>query len=749
LTGVTLTAEKDGTIVLARYGSGAEVKTLAGLVYFASNDSKSITIIDVEGASGDVAELREQMENTFGTGVTTANTATAQLAALSGNNESTSAETSVEGAKRYAEDLIANLDVAAITAGEGQFIKSVSQADGSVSATTADMPTVATVTEAGKPIIAVAEDKGTIAASAGTINAEYVNIADSADKFTATTVEGALAELKGDIEGLDYTGVTTGTGVYVTNVTEENGVVSATTAELPSSADTAVAKKVVIAVAEDKGQINVSRGEITSSGKTIVLTDNADGGINFEANVDGTTIIVDEDSGVMSVASSALVQYEGDNDTVQISAVSDGVRTVSSPLTIQKVTTGLSEEVKEEYHLVGASGTTIGDPVKIYKDSHIVSIKYQDDPEQEHYQNLIYTYLDASGATQVAYVDISELVLEAEFASGITVTNHVAHGVVDPTSETFLTVGADGFKLAGVQDAINSAVDALDATVNNNANSGHVGVEIVETDGKLVSVTVAEDNIADADDLAALSAKTVTEVASSNSSISAVSTAATDGTVSYDLVTDASKIKMTGFTAADSGFTAITSASTVTEAVKTIETEIIANEKVVSEALNDLNARIESGVASATTEVVEGTDAGNNLSISSGAAADGHTIYTINLSDVASATALTAEIAARKAVDGVNGDVYTADTNANYISGASTLYGADQALDTALKALSDVTVNEVQVNGVALGETNNAVNVQIASAPVTGLSASPITVTTDKSTGAVTLTFEDLDAGTY
>jgi hypothetical protein len=46
---------------------------------------------------------------------------------------------------------------------------------------------------------------------------------------------------------------------------------------------------------------------------------------------------------------------------------------------------------------------------------------------------------------------------------------------------------------------------------------------------------------------------------------------------------------MTGFTAAESGLTTITSASTVTEAVKAIETKIIANEQT----LNDLDGRLD------------------------------------------------------------------------------------------------------------------------------------------------------------
>ena len=55
LTGFTLTTEQDGTAILARYGSGNDVKTLVGMVYASANGSyKSITIFDIEGASADV-----------------------------------------------------------------------------------------------------------------------------------------------------------------------------------------------------------------------------------------------------------------------------------------------------------------------------------------------------------------------------------------------------------------------------------------------------------------------------------------------------------------------------------------------------------------------------------------------------------------------------------------------------------------------------------------------------------------------
>jgi hypothetical protein len=265
---------------------------------------------------------------------------------------------------------------------------------------------------------------------------------------------------------------------------------------------------------------------------------------------------------------------------------------------------------------------------------------------------------------------MSELVIEAEFASGVTVTDGIAHGVVDPTSENFLTVGANGFKLSGVQDAIDNAVDTaisgLDATVTAETTNGHVEISIEEVDGVLTAVTLTEDNIANADDLAGLSGKTITEVESSNSSISAVTTATTDGTVKVDLTTDASKIKMTGFTADASGFTAITSASTVTEAVKAIETVFIDNEEVTAAALTDLDDRI----------------------------------------------------------DTVSGDVET---------------------------IKDEYISGVSVNGVAVTPANKVAPIAVTSSQsaATATNNEAIVVTTDNSTGAITLGIANIDCGYY
>lgn len=65
------------------------------------------------------------------------------------------------------------------------------------------------------------------------------------------------------------------------------------------------------------------------------------------------------------------------------------------------------------------------------------------------------------------------------------------------------------------------------------------------------------------------------------------------------------------------------------------------------------------------------------------------TAVTVTETDIASETALNAEIAARKAVDGQNGQTYAANDGTTYISGATSLNDADVKLDAALKDVAD------------------------------------------------------------
>lgn len=300
-----------------------------------------------------------------------------------------------------------------------------------------------------------------------------------------------------------------------------------------------------------------------------------------------------------------------------------------------------STTVKEEYALIASDGTTqLGSSIKIYKDSSLVSITLEDHDDQEHVgQFLKYTYIDASGATQSTYVNVSAFLVENEFASGVTANNAgVVHGVVDSSSEKVitgygtgdagadvtadvLTVGGNGFKVNNIQAAIDAKIGTLDVT--DTAVDGKYVSQVSETDGK-ISVSRAD-----------VSGAVLNNYSKGNNS------------------------------------------------------DAVAATDTLNQAISKLENQVDKAKAAATTEVVEGTD-NAHIAVTSGTSeTDGHTIYTITATDVASESALTAEITARKAIDGQNGQTYAANTGANYISDAGSLNDADVKLDTALKSEAD------------------------------------------------------------
>lgn len=575
----------DGTALLARYSGENEtdIKTLAGLIWSDGTNS-TVTIIDVEGGSEEVEELRQEINAKLGDGVSSANTVTAQLEALSGNTASTSAETSVEGAKRYADDLISTLD-GGITAETGYYVKSVSEVDGKISGTTVAFPDASSVSGDSKVVIDVTQDKGQITATAANLTGVKLDglTAGTDSKIAATDTLGeALANIQAQIDAMDKT-ADAENGKVVTTVTEEDGKVTETKENVKDLQLGGYAKTNDTGDIASADTINVALSKLENKAAAITI-DNADGSINVTTGANGTDINVNIKSGEKVLAK-------------------DGNAGIYTDIKLSAVTPS-STAVKEEYSLIATDGSVLGTNIKIYKDSHIVSITYITDSGDTHYQNLEYVYIDASGDTQTEYVDISSLVLEAEFASGLTIENHVARGVVDPQSEKdsqdtpvdFLTVGADGFKVSGIKDEIDRKINALDATGGTQTieTHKHVAVEVVEANGLITAVTVTEDNIADADDLEELSAKTVTEIGSSNSSISATSSVTTNGTVKYDVVTDADKIKMSGFSADNtSSLSGIAESDSIATAFEKTNAVITENERVTAGALTDLDGRLD------------------------------------------------------------------------------------------------------------------------------------------------------------
>jgi len=121
-----------------------------------------------------------------------------------------------------------------------------------------------------------------------------------------------------------------------------------------------------------------------------------------------------------------------------------------------------------EYYLVGKDGTTpIGARINIPKDQFLNNVEFVKGQGSKD-DKLEFTFSVPSG-TKVLDVDLSGLFSEYENGNGISLTASSTgikiNGVIDNSSESFLTVGANGFKLAGVQSAIEAGDTALSTAI--------------------------------------------------------------------------------------------------------------------------------------------------------------------------------------------------------------------------------------------------------------------------------------------
>lgn len=646
----------DGSPIVGRYMKDSVEKSVFGIVHIDGDGVHGITYFNNED------EFQKVLDGLDYSGITTSDAAVVtNVTEENGLIAATSANVGNLKLTDYTKGSDSGSVVAADSINEA-VAKLENQIDAEKDARAAAINALDASTVSGEStvVIDVTQDNGLITASAANLSgvklAGYTVGGDDSGKVAATDTLGeALGKLQGQINGMDKAADVVA-GQVVTTVTEADGKVTETKANVKDLQLGGYAKTNDTGDIASADTINVALSKLENQIKSNDV-ENADGSINITAGTNGgTDINVNIKSGEHVLAK-------------------DGGNGLYTDIALSSITPS-STTVKEEYQLTATDGTKLGDTIKIYKDSSVVSITYDQDPESAHYQNLVYTYIDVSGNTQTEYVDISALLIEAEFESGVTANAAgVVHGVVDADSEKVitaydpngnttadvLTVDADGFKVSNIQNAINAKVGTLDVA------------EIAAGAGKFIYAISEEDGIVSAN--------------SAN-----VSDAVLNG---YSKGTDA---------------TAVAAADTLNEAISKLENQV------------------DKAKAAATTKVVEGTDAGNNLSIASATSADdGSVTYTINLTDVASKDALDAEIAARKAVDGQEGQTYAANTGANYISDATDLNDADVKLDAALKAketelyaLSAKTVTE-------FGSSNSSVTITTAATADGTVSADVIT----------------------
>ena len=298
------------------------------------------------------------------------------------------------------------------------------------------------------------------------IDDAYDTIKEIADALVKINGSGEGSIAKAEQDAKDYADTQITTAVQALDV-----------------ADTAVAKSFVTEVSETDGKIAVKRGAITSNNKTVVIGDGADGGIDLKANVDGTTIVVDRESGVMSVASAALVQYVG-QDAIAVSEEEEGEKTISLKLNtadkvLSQTTDGLLANINltwsntDGLKLIGKdSGVIATIPAADFvKDGMLDNVELKvatvEDPIDKKTSGtfLVFTFNTDAGS-KVINLDVTSLIDVYTAGNGISVTGKVIAAKLDAATEAFLTVGADGIKLSGVQAAIDAAKQEVQTAVD-------------------------------------------------------------------------------------------------------------------------------------------------------------------------------------------------------------------------------------------------------------------------------------------
>lgn len=162
--------------------------------------------------------------------------------------------------------------------------------------------------------------------------------------------------------------------------------------------------------------------------------------------------------------------------------------------------------------------------------------------------------------------------------------------------------------LSGVTDALDGRLDTADGDIqtlktNLSTVSGKVDTNYTTLNNAITAETKARQD--------AISAETTARTSAINDVITAYTKAVSDEATARD------------------------------NADKALDNKITALTETVETAVETLEGQIEAAQKAATTKVVRGTDAGNNLSITSATSEDSAVTYTISLSDVASASALT------------------------------------------------------------------------------------------------------------
>ena len=310
--------------------------------------------------------------------------------------------------------------------------------------------------------------------------------------------------------------------------------------------DSPVDNNFVTSVSESDGKIKVTRAAVASPTKTVSVTKADGGGVNFDVNIDGKTIVKDSESGALSVASAALTQYVGENAVTVSSADTSNNKTVSLKINsgdnvLSQDTNGLSTTLSIAYdsstrklQLKGKGGNvisdidatafvkdgmlndtavftasattqsitfgvkeTITDPVPKSSNTH----EYSGLTINHHYLAFEFK-VDGDDTQPYKYeiLDATDIIDVYKNGNGLELTDHTFSVKKADDSEGFLTIDEDGVKISGVADAIAAAAASAKTEVKKATDDQHIDVTSAATEGH-VTYTISSKDIASATEL--------------------------------------------------------------------------------------------------------------------------------------------------------------------------------------------------------------------------------------------------------
>ena len=206
------------------------------------------------------------------------------------------------------------------------------------------------------------------------------------------------------------------------------------------------------------------------------------------------------------------LEQEITNRTSVDSAINVRIDTLSESnklnvVDVEKVTSGLSQTIRESYKFKKADGTYIPQTVDIYKDSSLINVVLK---EIDNKKYLVFTYVLEDGTQKDIEVDVEELLIESEFSDGLSASSDgdvVRVKVkIDTSSDNYLSVSRDGVKISGIAsafDGVNTSINNLredvalkaDKTYVDNELAKKATVESLNTLSDLVSTKANTDDV--------------------------------------------------------------------------------------------------------------------------------------------------------------------------------------------------------------------------------------------------------------